>query len=1479
MAEGHRPDTGQQRSSKIARFIPRPQRVIAKKLEDFTALLPKATLNLPSEAEPLPKPTSPSLNHQSTEAPVDEAFRRTHKYLKIGDRVSIGESKHGVLQYYGETHFAEGVLCGVELDDAAGGKHSGIVDGVTYFACRPNHGIFVPESKVKLRVQQSVRTLPELSSQAQTENEQPAVRPKSASLLSRLPKLGFSGRASKLRQKEIDTRDEVDELGSYVTGRNTEAASYSADHAPLWRDATTTCSPDSDSDDYDRRDSSLRDRVSPEVLQELRSALMSELPPQEPAPDPSAAPKNTLSPIHENSDEVENRCAKKTLSQSPEGAVGGVDFLSPIAEIMDEMDEGSKQDSLGILTDGAMRDIAVSVDGQSYQGVLPNSFSIDDVADIVDEEQLDEGDEEPCAASTEFKPSDPLTDDNIPMISSNVLRILQYNFPDQVDYLNTVMARSGAIITNEPSPLSHTMSETPSSVTADLNSDESSMKKTSDSLECSSGFATSIGSVECELPSAADALTAVNLSSLQGEDGTRPKRPTSAYTVRSTDTGFQGDSEMENQSEAGTAVSPCEDKMMRWSTCSSQDSGAVSESEFQRRNLHPDCCPDCGRVPSPAGKHLPSLHLQAPVSKDPMLAVKQDEAGAVQQQSTSEPEVVHAAGEREMTREEGSSLDAHPAEAGESQTNEPETATKDADDIDIEKPVAEPEEAKVAAMEKTGKAVKTTLKRVPISFPKPAPKVVVSKVKAMIEASKTESEEPTKKIVRQPKKGRWDDVTSKLAASMADDKVKPKVKEVKSKVFTNLEGAKQQATRPTALPPTLRKPGRCSTSSRGSVRTEADAATPSSERHHDSPCGESSKDDTAESTTTAQDSTIMKGGDAASVHSSGKGAASVKSALSECKTKPTPKRPDYPRPWNTRPPTKELDGASMSRPALARRSLPMQPKSPCMPKTVHFSPLPCSPAPRRQDVKKGTAGAASRVISQGPGTGRPSKIGEVRIQAQSKAEFTKEIQRLGALCESKTKELTMLKLQLRHASAGFASFGVIIQHLNAQVLQNNSFRIPKLSEELRKSQEEIEKARIAIEEYKNNIEEYKRNQEKEIKAQKAELEVMHTQRIEELEATHKNELTGYLESHARKIEEMKAFYTDIIESDRKSHEETLDALKQRHREKIDAINEEYSLQLDSINEDHQARQKELEQRYETLQQQHKALQQQAREFQESVLSDTDAKIQWLSKKNADLQKEVESLNVVLEMRANQIQSLQHANIERERKEEELDRCKAKMQKMEARIEDLQELLNEKAKVQSQLSVENAKLRETSEKQNRQLSRLDMHNEELKYKLRESVSSPMRDGGNKARARSTAHKRYSVADPTAMSQSWHAADHQSSPRASNGGGRLLGGAHGPHRSNQSSHSLPRGSSEGFQPRMRRSMSETSPPQDACVQQLFASFAAADVSGDSSIDDSLSTFENTPCSQDDLLRLTWVKEDGDLLQQDSESPNTPRVDSSS
>ncbi|CAN8006574.1 unnamed protein product, partial [Ixodes hexagonus] len=1613
--QGRRPDAGPQRTSKIARFIPRPQRVVARRLDDFTGLLPKPSPT-PSPSDPLPPTSWPSstvqsdynsnrsvpfdlsehksiagsagsdrqlplpdresavhlpdrrsrvvdsdsrnrvdpshfkgirepLDHRTqvvgldcgsrvdpshfkgTAEPLDykdsvpgqetavslsehRNFARLsgrrnpvvpsdyraaatppgdpsaglRKQLRLGDRVIVAETKSGVLRFHGETQFADGVWCGVELDEVSGGKHSGIVEGIVYFSCRPGHGIFAPESKVRLQCATMLPELPAGPVVLEGDPPQPDKVLKGASLFSRLPKIGFPGRPSfpfRSKHKETDHLEEP-RGPSEVVQRECKSAPtlFPTDHAPLWKGADLAGSPESDGDECVDRESAIHHRVSPDVLAELRTALLNELPPQQPAPDPSAAAKNVLSPIHENSDESDGRSGQKVVCGSPEeGAVAGAaDFLSPIAELLDELDEGSKQDSLGILTEGAIRDMTLSLDGLS---AIPNSFSTDDVADLPEEEE--EGAVEATLTSCQAERDDDDEEDNVPMISSNVLRILQYNFPDQVDYLNTVVARSGAIVTTEASPLSGPASEASTSAT-DQHPDSATKRSATDSLECSSGFATSVGSVECDGPAPADGvesasnLTTVNLSNFHGDDGPQPKRPASAYTVRSTDTGFQGDSELEFQSEAGgTVASPCEDRAMRWSTCSSQDSGAVSESEPQRRNLHPDCCPDCGhRVASPAGLVQASLRLQAPASSQvgPQQAEVREERSDCkeeQQQEASGTDEAVALPEESaiMPEEDGepqseSSLVKPGPEDSEVQASEKPVIV--ASDKDMEQqPGSDP--AKAAACDKPQRPEKLVSKRTQLVCPPPPrpPKVVVSKVKAMIEASRAEGDEAARSTPRQPRKGRWDDVTSKLAASMADEKAKPKVKEVKSKVFTNLEGAKQAPAtpRPSTLSSTvLRRQFRSSTSSRGSARTEADDATPTSEQQQSALAG------TPESSTTAQDSSLARGMDAVSVQSSGKGPASVKSALSERKTKAPPKRPDYPRPWNTVAKPTAKESASMSRLALSRRAAvlsPTQPKSPCMPKAVHFSALP-STLRSQGEAKKGASSSTARGASSPVSGYRPKAGSGPAGHVPSQAEFTKEIQRLGALCESRTKELNLLKLQLRHASAGFTSFGVVIQHLfDAQ--QHDSFTIPKLSEELRKSREEIKQARAAIEQYKVEIEEMKSYQEERIEKMKRELSSNHAAKLRELEAAHKNELACYLECHTKKIEELKSLYTDIIETDRKSHLETMDALKQRHREKIDAINEEYTIELESINQDHAVRQAELESKHAELLQQYKTLQNQAKEFQDSVLQDTDTKIQWLSKKNKDLEKEVESLNVVLEMRSDQIQGLQRSKLEMERKEEELERCKTKMEKMEARIEDLQELLNEKVKLQSQLSVENAKLRETSEKQNRKLSRLDMHNEELIYKLRESANvSYVREGGQ-PRSRNSPQKRFSVNDPTAMSQSWHADRSRSST------GRMFTST--PHV-HQQSQTLPRGQATRADEfpdnrKIRRSMSESSPPDDIQVQ-LFG--ACCERRGDDSVNeeaDDGDSYDGPQCSQDDLLRLTWVKEDGEL-QNGAENRNS-------
>ncbi|XP_032389763.1 CAP-Gly domain-containing linker protein 2 isoform X2 [Etheostoma spectabile] len=69
------------------------------------------------------------------------------KDLRVGDRVLVGGSKMGVIRYMGETDFAKGEWCGVELDEPLG-KNDGAVAGTRYFQCLHKFGLFAPIHKV-----------------------------------------------------------------------------------------------------------------------------------------------------------------------------------------------------------------------------------------------------------------------------------------------------------------------------------------------------------------------------------------------------------------------------------------------------------------------------------------------------------------------------------------------------------------------------------------------------------------------------------------------------------------------------------------------------------------------------------------------------------------------------------------------------------------------------------------------------------------------------------------------------------------------------------------------------------------------------------------------------------------------------------------------------------------------------------------------------------------------------------------------------------------------------------------------------------------------------------------------------------------------------------------------------------------------------------------------------------------------------------
>ena len=66
------------------------------------------------------------------------------------------KEKCGVLRYLGVPEFAEGLWCGIELDQPEG-KNNGSIHGIRYFTCDPSYGVFVPTSKVELDMSKRVK--------------------------------------------------------------------------------------------------------------------------------------------------------------------------------------------------------------------------------------------------------------------------------------------------------------------------------------------------------------------------------------------------------------------------------------------------------------------------------------------------------------------------------------------------------------------------------------------------------------------------------------------------------------------------------------------------------------------------------------------------------------------------------------------------------------------------------------------------------------------------------------------------------------------------------------------------------------------------------------------------------------------------------------------------------------------------------------------------------------------------------------------------------------------------------------------------------------------------------------------------------------------------------------------------------------------------------------------------------------------------
>jgi len=95
-------------------------------------------------------PVNPSIaGYIDGEMKPKELKRMERMKLEIGDKLEISGHREGIVKFIGETGFSRGTIYGLELCDGSLGENSGTVDGVSYFECRENRGVFIPSRDIR----------------------------------------------------------------------------------------------------------------------------------------------------------------------------------------------------------------------------------------------------------------------------------------------------------------------------------------------------------------------------------------------------------------------------------------------------------------------------------------------------------------------------------------------------------------------------------------------------------------------------------------------------------------------------------------------------------------------------------------------------------------------------------------------------------------------------------------------------------------------------------------------------------------------------------------------------------------------------------------------------------------------------------------------------------------------------------------------------------------------------------------------------------------------------------------------------------------------------------------------------------------------------------------------------------------------------------------------------------------------------------
>ncbi|XP_022237255.1 restin homolog isoform X2 [Limulus polyphemus] len=612
-------------------------------------------------------------------------------------------------------------------------------------------------------------------------------------------------------------------------------------------------------------------------------------------------------------------------------------------------------------------------------------------------------------------------------------------------------------------------------------------------------------------------------------------------------------------------------------------------------------------------------------------------------------------------------------------------------------------------------------------------KNVMSKIKAMIESTGKKSKtEETKKTSQVQKKSRWDAVTSKIKASMDEEKSKPKTKkDIKSRIDTNLMVSQQPQE--SKSPKCLRNKSKYSvnegnfisskqsafskskntTNSQGTQRKicTSPIILDSQDFHDESNLSSLSPSSTLNFTSSLSEAVPSRPPSEMSIaslisqgsHSSSRIVIHKQNHISSHVTRSVIIKPSVGK--TNQSFSQKQTPAKKARPVASSVANSSQPLQASSTRNLSFS----------QQIQR-----QRRVSSQVQPKDRPFAVSSVPGERRkTQGENVQEIQRLEALCETRTKQLNWLKLQLKHATLGFDSFSVLIKYLTEEL---DAFSNPWLVNELQSTKEDLQKTETQLKQYQDEIEDLKRFYTDEIEALTEKLKDAQREEVDRLILKHEQELETLKTEHETKIVELTEHHVATARDSQVRHSSEIEALNKQHCMFVEELEKNFTDKLNVAKLSHEIAIQSLTENQDELQQQVEGLQHEKETMEVALKQDVESKIQWIINQNTDLKKEVESLKLVLEMRKAEIHNLRKENLKLKKDLEELPLAKEQVEKLKARNEDLQARVKEKVELERHLSYEQQKLKESYEKESKVNKRLSMEKEELQWKLKQTMEA-------------------------------------------------------------------------------------------------------------------------------------------------------------